>query len=151
MRPTVVDVLIVRRVRGHWRILLLQRADEARSAGAWEIVHGRVEPDESPVDAALREVREETGLELARLYTVRAHQFYVAPADQVHLAVAFCGFVEGPGLVRLGPEHRDAAWVAAAEAARRCAWPSEATTLADARRLLGPGHAGAQEAVLRVR
>ena len=45
----VVDVYpVVRDAVNAWRVLLLERAPGARSSGAWEVVHGRIEPGESP-------------------------------------------------------------------------------------------------------
>lgn len=45
------------------RILLIQRANEPQ-AGRWTVPGGRVEPGESPAQAAAREVLEETGLQV---------------------------------------------------------------------------------------
>lgn len=45
-----------------FRVLLLERADKP---GFWQSVTGSLEDNESPLDAAIREVREETGLETA--------------------------------------------------------------------------------------
>ena len=45
------------------RVLAMQRAStEAAGAGLWEGISGRVEADEDPLDAAEREVLEESGL-----------------------------------------------------------------------------------------
>ena len=76
--PTVVRLsvsAVVRRVRGGEEILLMQRSDN----GHWGLPGGHVEPGESVADAALREVREETGwrIELGRLVGV-----YSDPARQ---------------------------------------------------------------------
>jgi len=43
------------------RVLLVTHAD----AGLWGIIGGTVEPDESPEAAAIRETKEETGLDVA--------------------------------------------------------------------------------------
>jgi len=55
------EVLVVVR-RGN-RYLVLRRVPER--LGYWSTVAGGVEPDETPAIAALRELREETGLEAA--------------------------------------------------------------------------------------
>ena len=53
----VVDVFVLRHGPGGLSALVLRRAEGTRCTGAWEIVHGRVEPDERPEDAAVREVK----------------------------------------------------------------------------------------------
>jgi ADP-ribose pyrophosphatase YjhB (NUDIX family) len=45
------------------RILLVQRGNEP-DRGRWSLPGGRVEPDEDPGHAVVREMREETGLEV---------------------------------------------------------------------------------------
>lgn len=45
------------------RVLLTQRKSGTHLAGAWEFPGGKVEPDEDPRDALVRELREEIGVE----------------------------------------------------------------------------------------
>jgi len=45
------------------KFLILQRAEDESSAGRWCFPGGRIEEDETAEEAALREVKEETGLE----------------------------------------------------------------------------------------
>ncbi|HVK21232.1 MAG TPA: NUDIX domain-containing protein [Actinokineospora sp.] len=57
----VVGAAIVR----DGRLLAQQRAYPASAAGLWELPGGRVEPDESDVDAVRRECLEELGVEVS--------------------------------------------------------------------------------------
>jgi 8-oxo-dGTP pyrophosphatase MutT (NUDIX family) len=146
----VVDVFVVRPLPTGWRVLALQRSDHTRCPSAWETIHGRIEPGERPERAAVREVREETGLEIARLYNVTVHPFYLHGTGTVQLAVVFTAFVAEGAEVKLGDEHQSHAWLTLDEALSRFAWPRERSTLRDAHALLHRGHAGAVEDVLRV-
>jgi dATP pyrophosphohydrolase len=150
VRAGVVDVFVLRRRAGEWDALVLERAPAVRCAGAWETVHGRIEPDERPEHAAIREVREETGLAVERLYNVTVQPFYLHQERAVMLAVVFAAVVpDAP--IHLGPEHTRAEWFPIAEAARRFAWPRERANVQDVAVLLAGGDAGAVEDVLRVR
>jgi dATP pyrophosphohydrolase len=150
VRVGVVDVFVLRRRAGEWDALLLERAPGVRCAGAWETVHGRIEPDERPEDAAIREVREETGLSVERLYNVTVQPFYLHQQRAVMLAVVFAAIVPDAPL-HLGAEHTRAEWLPVADAARRFAWPRERANVKDVAALLAGGDAGAVEDVLRVK
>ena len=150
VRVATVDVYVVRPVRGAWQVLLLQRGAATRCPGSWETVHGRIEPGERPEDAALREVREETGVEPNRLYTLTVQPFYLPTASIVTAAVVFVAFTDDE-TVSLGSEHAAAEWLSVDDALQRFSWPRSRTALREALELLGEGHAGAVEDVLRVK
>jgi dihydroneopterin triphosphate diphosphatase len=145
----VVDVYVIRPLASGWRVLVLRRARDTRCPGAWEAVHGRVEPGERPEHAAVREVGEETGLAVERLYNVTVQPFYLHRAGTVQVAVVFAAFV-GAGDVSLGIEHDASDWLPTEGAARRFAWPKERDALAQIVQLLSTGDAGPMEDVLRV-
>ncbi len=147
----VVDVLVVRLTADGWRVLLLRRATGTRCTGAWEIVHGNIEPGERPWEAALRELGEETGLAARRLYNVTVHLFHLHQTDTVQVSVAFCAFVNpDEDKLRLGSEHDHQDWLTVNEAKARLFWPQDRRILADAYELLREGNAGAADDVLRV-
>ena len=150
LRVGVVDVFVVSPSRRAWHVLALQRAPTVTRPRAWEAVHGSIEPGEKPHEAAIREMREETGLTPDRLYNVTAHAFYLHTRGTVEIAVVFCAFVTGKPHVAIGAEHTKAVWLPRAEAVKRFVWPSARENLARAYALLKRGHAGAVEDVLRV-
>ena len=131
-------------------VLVLRRGDGTRCTGAWEVVHGRIEPDERPEDAAVREVGEETGMAVDRLYNVTCHPFYLHRLSTVQVAVVFVAFVALTGEVRLGPEHDSAEWLTPDEAMARLSWPRSISALREVVHVLHTGDAGPVEDVLRV-
>jgi 8-oxo-dGTP pyrophosphatase MutT (NUDIX family) len=146
-----IDAYVIRATRDGWRVLVLQRAVDTRCPGAWETVHGRLEPGEAPEEGAVREIAEETGLAPDRLYVITVQPYYLKTTGTVQLAVVFAAFVAEPAEVTLGPEHQRFEWLDVGAAAERFAWPRERSALAEIVSLLQGGDAGPVEDVLRVR
>src|SRR5690606_11405676 len=102
--------------------LVLRRAEGTRCTGAWEVVHGRIEGEERPEEAALRELREETGLAAQRLYNVTCHPFYLHRFGVVQVAVVFAVFADSAVALALGEEHDAGEWVSVDVAMQRLVW-----------------------------
>jgi type II secretory ATPase GspE/PulE/Tfp pilus assembly ATPase PilB-like protein/8-oxo-dGTP pyrophosphatase MutT (NUDIX family) len=151
LKVGVVDVYIIDPSVSPWRTLALRRGEGTRCTGAWEAVHGRIEYGETPEQAALRELREETGLDAQRLYNVTVHAFYLHKMNAVQLAVVFCAFADSTQQITLGPEHEAFAWLPLDQASDRFIWPRATQALREIHKLLGSGNAGPAEDVLRVR
>ncbi len=147
---TLVDILVLRGKGDALECLALRRGAGGRCPGSWEIVHGHVEAGERPAEAAIRELREETGYAPTALYNLsRVESFYLHRRDVVALVGMFVAFV-GDDAPRLGGEHDAYEWLPWRNAAARLAWPREVRALEDAVRLVGRGDAGPVEDVLRV-
>jgi dihydroneopterin triphosphate diphosphatase len=150
IRVGVVDVYVIRPYRPEWLVLALQRGPDTRCPASWETVHGRIEAGERPEEAAVREVREESGLAVDRLYSITCQPFYLHALGVVQMAVVFAAFVREDVDVGLGDEHERYDWLTMTEAASRFTWPREREALAHIAILLGTGDAGPAEDVLRV-
>ena len=148
---SLVDLYVLRGSGAALQCLVLRRGTGGRCPGSWETVHGHIERGETPAEAAVRELAEETGTAPVRLYNLsRVEAFYQHKPDEVALIPVFAAFVAEDASVRIGSEHDRFEGLPVAEAARRFAWPREGRALADAVALVGRGDAGAVEDVLRV-
>jgi ADP-ribose pyrophosphatase YjhB (NUDIX family) len=94
--------------------ILLQRRDDN---GLWGLPGGGVEPGESVREAIIREVREETGLEVEPLrligvYSAPEHHQVVSYPDGnvVHYVSAFFECTVTGGTLACGPESLDLRW-----------------------------------------
>ena len=95
------------------RLALLRRAGTGRADGLWAPPGGRVEPGESPRDAAIREVHEELGLVLC---AEAVHPLATLYFDDLHsgrgVNAIFCHVLEGatPALPVLAGVSDRSAW-----------------------------------------
>ena len=146
-----VDTYALRGDGRQLEVLVLRRGDSGRCPGSWETVHGTIESGETPVQASLRELREETGLVPEKFYNLsRTEAFYQHQRDELALIPVFAAFVAPGATVRLSAEHDRGEWLRARDAAGRFAWPRERRAMDDILSIVGGGDAGLLEDVLRV-
>ena len=107
--------------------LLIQRADdEPLYPGIWQVVTGTVHDGETALAAARRELREETGLEPARIWVVPyVSAFYDHRTDEVNHCPFFAAQVDPADEPVLSAEHQRYGWLPVGEATRRLLWPSQ--------------------------
>jgi 8-oxo-dGTP diphosphatase len=98
------------------RLLLVQRANEP-GRGLWSVPGGRVEPGESPQEAVVREVEEETGLPVVVTCLAGVVE-RPAPGGGTYVIEDYVARVApgaDPASLRAGDDALAAAWVAVEE------------------------------------
>jgi len=104
------------------RLLAMRRArDSEAAAGAWDALSGRVRPGEQPLDAARREVREESGLEIEP--DPRPVASYVAKRNEDDMMVVAYRAESEAGDVILSHEHDEYAWMTIEDFSAACPFP----------------------------
>jgi ADP-ribose pyrophosphatase YjhB (NUDIX family) len=109
------------------RLLLIKRG-HAPEAGRWSLPGGRVEPGESDQQAVIREIREETGLEIECDQLVGSVK-RISPPDAVLEIRDYAATVTG-GVLVAGDDAAEVRWVSPAELARLPLTSGLAETLA---------------------
>ena len=98
-------------------ILLLKRSGRVRAyRGLWGGVAGYVEPDEDPYETALKEIREEVGIEASAVELIFRGEPVVfsdryGGKNYEWVVYPFLFRIENRGGIRLDWEHSDFCWV----------------------------------------
>jgi 8-oxo-dGTP pyrophosphatase MutT (NUDIX family) len=142
VRPDLVECWVFRVVPPDdaVEILLIRRAPDRIFPGLWQCVTGGVETGETVPAAAIREVREETGLgpeEIEAYYDLdQVAPFYDEGPDAVVVSAIFAARARPDAVPRASHEHDGLRWVPADEAPVLAIWPSYAESIRRVREVL---------------
>jgi len=118
----VVDCYVFHQKDGALRFLLLKRNKNKLYEHLWQGVAGKIEGNETASEAAIRELREETGLEPVRMFVAdHVSRFYESHQDRINLVPVF-GIEVDSVEVKLSKEHVDYKWVDIYEALDTLVW-----------------------------
>ena len=118
----VVDCYVFRQTDDGLKFLLLKRNQDKLYEHLWQGVAGKIEGDETASEAAIRELREETGLEPVRMFVAdHVSRFYESHQDRINLVPVF-GIEVDSVEVKLSEEHVDYKWVDIYEALDTLVW-----------------------------
>ena len=107
----VIDAYVFNRKSKEIRFLLLKRAKTKIYEHLWQGVAGKIEAGETSWEAAIRELKEETGFEPIRIFVAdHVSKFYEAHGDWVNLVPVFGIEVEDEEVI-LSDEHCEFKWV----------------------------------------
>lgn len=124
---TIIEAHIFKIIEGKPVFLALKRAENERVyPGLWQPVTGKVNKNEKGYRAAIREVREETGLIPENFWVVpTVNSYYSYRGDFVNMIPVFAAQVKRDSNVVLCDEHCDYKWVNPEEAKRIYAWDGQ--------------------------
>ncbi len=122
---TIIEVCIFSVEKGDVRYLLLHRSSEEKVyPGIWQFISGSIEKGETAVDAAYRELKEETGITPEAFWVVpRVLSFYDPGWDSLNLVPFFAARVAPGSVPVLSDEHTQYGWYSYEEAQSRLVWP----------------------------
>ena len=107
----VIDAYVFNRKNKEIRFLLLKRAKTKIYEHLWQGVAGKIEAGEAAWEAAIRELKEETGFEPVRIFVAdHVSKFYEAHGDRVNLVPVFGIEVDDEEVI-LSDEHCEFKWV----------------------------------------
>ncbi len=97
------------------KVLILQRhKDEAIYPNLWELPSGKKEPLEESKNSLLREVKEETGLDIKIIMPFSVFDYQIEKSEEIYDTTQI-NFLAEPikrdDEVRLSDEHQDFAWI----------------------------------------
>ncbi len=137
----IVEVCVFTAKTGAPGYLLLKRAEnEDIYPGIWQLITGGIHDNEKAYEAAVRELREETGLVPERLYTVpHVSIFYDAGYDAVNLSPVFAAEIDRRAGPALSDEHAVWRWCSYEEAHELLVWPAQKEGLTIVHRYITEG------------
>ena len=107
-------------------ILLLRVEDEKVSF--WQPITGGIESGESPEEACLREIKEETGLLLHRSNLMELGNFTVKIDENLSIHKNLFLVLTEQKEIQISDEHVGAQWVALDKVSSQLYWPSNQAT-----------------------
>lgn len=121
---TLVEAHVFRKVENNIEFLLIKRADDDELfPGLWQMVTGSINEDEKAYETAIREIKEETGLTILKLWVApNVNSFYNQTKDVMSMIPVFAALVDVNSKIVLSNEHSDYKWVDINEAKKMLAW-----------------------------
>lgn len=122
----LIEAHIIRKINNRIEFLLLKRSPQEKYPKLWQMVTGAIENEEKASDAAIREIQEETGIELDSFWVVpKVNSFYSEQLNKIVMIPVFVGLAKEGCEVVLSEEHTESKWVNRSAAKELLAWPGQ--------------------------
>ena len=111
VKVRVVDTYVFRKIQNGYKFLMLKRAETKIYEHLWQGVAGKIEEGETASEAAIRELKEETGFDPVRMFVAdHVSKFYEVHGDRINLVPVF-GIEVDREDVTISEEHCEFKWV----------------------------------------
>lgn len=118
----VIDAYVFRRTEEGLRFLILKRSETKLYEHLWQGVAGKIEEGETAPEAAIRELKEETGLDPKMMFVAdHVSHFYEVNGDRINLVPVF-GIEVDSDDITLSDEHCEYKWVTLEDALDHLVW-----------------------------
>ena len=125
IKVRVVDCYVYRHTYDGIRFLLMKRNLNKMYEHLWQGVAGKIESGETASETAIRELKEETGLNPINMFVAdHVSRFYETHGDRINLVPVF-GIEVDSDEVNLSEEHIDCKWVSINEALDKLIWSGQ--------------------------
>jgi len=122
IKVRVVDCYVYQQTDKGLKFLILKRNEKKLYEHLWQGVAGKIEKDEEAWQTAIRELKEETGLDPVKMFVAdHVSQFYEKHGDRVNLVPVFGIDVDSKNVI-LSDEHIEYKWVDFKEAFDTLVW-----------------------------
>ena len=122
IKVRVVDCYVYRRTDDGILFLLMKRNLNKIYEHLWQGVAGKIEEGETSSEAAIRELKEETGLSPVNMFVAdHVSKFYEVHGDRINLVPVF-GIEVDSEIINLSEEHISYKWVDINEALNTLVW-----------------------------
>jgi len=126
IKSNLIEAHIYRQKNNSIEFLLLKRSPDQYYPDLWQMVSGKIKPNEKAFETALREIKEETGLIPSNIWVVpNVNSFYTAEDDSITLVPVFAAKVGDDNSVSISPEHSKYGWFSQDETKTKLAWAGQ--------------------------
>lgn len=123
---TYIELHIFKIENNQMKFLLLKRSPDEIYPNIWQMVTGKIKENEKAYEAAIRELKEETGLKPIEVFSVPVvNSVYLSESDEVCLIPVFACRVNENSEVIISKEHNEFRWVDEDEAIKLLNWEGQ--------------------------
>lgn len=126
IKTKLIEAHIVTEINDKIEFLLLKRSVSELYPNIWQMVTGKIRQNEKGYETAIREIKEETNLEINNLFVVpNVNPFYNSEDNTMNLVPVFMTIVDHNSDIIISNEHQKYKWVNKKEAKNKLAWPGQ--------------------------